>query len=163
MADPKGIDVRGELSEDCKTVKLEHGGLMRHLLHRFAGKALVVTLRIHRKRRSDAQNRYMWGVMVTCTRSWMLEKDGYAPSREAVYTWLRHQLGDTPRVEYINAVDTDTGEIKRVEVITMTGKRFSQMTTKEFAAAVDTLRDFLLPQGCDIPEPKGSNMYDDYL
>ena len=37
------------------------------------------------------------------------------------------------------------------------------MTTKEYAKALDTLRDYFLPLGCDIPEPRGENLLDDYL
>lgn len=163
MADTTGIEIGAELSADCSTIQLEHGRILRHVLQHWVGQRLIVSIRKFTKRRSDKQNRYMWGVMVTCVRAWMLEKDGHAPSKDAVYVWLRTLVGHELVTEELVWADPATGRKLTKEIITQTGKRFSQMSTKEFAAAVDFLRDYFLPLGCDIPEPKGDNLYSDYI
>lgn len=105
------------------------------------------------RRRSDAQNRYIWGVVVPCTRAWLKETTGEKYTPDFVYSWLRSSiLGAKPEVK------TVAGE----EVIVMTSKRFSKMTTVEFSEAIELILDTLAERGCIIPEPKANNFLSDF-
>ena len=137
-------------------LRLDQVTLFSRLMIKLFGYRLEIKVRPHRARRSDRQNRYMWGVVVVCIQAWneetgeldvpifddegnpVLDDEGYQlcrpPTKEEVYTWLRIVvLGHRPQIVVI----------QDVEVITMTGKRFSQMTTKEFADAVDEIQKFM--------------------
>ncbi len=152
MADTRIIDWSGFASGNFRTLDLEHPALAARVLRPWVGKRLLINISIFRKRRSLQQNRYMWGPFITCVRTWLLEKDGHAPSKEGVYVRLREIVGHEVRIEKILGKDT----------ISMTGKSFSQMNTVEFNEAIEFLREWFRLKGCDIPEPKGDCLWSDY-
>lgn len=139
-----GYEVMATLTDDCQFVAITHFRMLRRALQKFIGQDLIITIQILKSKRSDKQNRYMWGVVVPYVRHWLYETKGEKYSREQTYIWLRVKLlQEEPIIT----------EIDGVEVVTMTGKRFSAMNTAEFAEAVDTIRDKMLHRGLDIPEP----------
>lgn len=152
-----GFEVMATLTDDCQFVAITHFKMLRRALKPFIGKELLLTIQVLRYKRSDAQNRYMWSVIVPYVRHWLYETQGEKYKPEYVYSWLRVELlGEEPTVV----------EIAGREVITMTGKKFSAMNTKEFAEAVDTIRAEMLLRGLDIPEPqkgKRHNLISEFL
>lgn len=153
MPNTKSIDVTGYLSEDRTSISLEHAVALRHVFRAWEGRRLLLSVEPFARRRSNQQNRYMWGVVVVCVRAWHLERDGHAPSKDGVYAMLRRLCGHELKIEVINGV----------EAISMTGKRFSQMTTVEFENAVTFIRKYYAELGCDIPEPREDNLLSDYV
>lgn len=152
-----GYEVVATLDEDCSALQLTHFRMLRRALKKFVGKELILTINILKYKRSDAQNRYMWGVVVKYVKHWLKETKGETYTSNQVYTWLRIVLlAEEPVVTII------AGR----EIIEMTGKRFSAMSTAEFAIAVDTIREKMLAKGLDIPEPqkgKKHNMIHEFL
>lgn len=142
----------GELSEDFKSIKLEHGGIMRRLFQPWAGKKLLVNVTQFRRRRSDRQNRWIHGPCINRIRVWEGERTGETPSHDEVYTFLRTLCGCNLKI----------AKLYGQEVITMTGKRFSQMTTVEFSEAMETIMLFFGKKGCTIDPPKGESLWSDY-
>lgn len=147
----------GTMGEDF-TVSLMDSQRMGRLLKKYVEteKPLEVTISIHRRQRSLAQNRWIHGVCVPTVQGWLRDTQGEKYTHDEVYVFLNTVvLGSKPIIKDV------AGE----EVIVMTGKKFSAMTTLEFSDAVEeivryfTERDLTIP----LPKPKGSNLISDYL
>ena len=127
------------------------------ILNRFVGidKPLEITVSIHRRQRSLAQNRWIWGVCVPTVKGWLLDTKGEKYTADEVYYYINSILGRKP-------VFT---EIAGEEVIIMEGKRFSQMNTAEFADAVEEIVRYFDERDLEIllPKPKTNNLVSDYL
>ena len=146
-------ELTGELSEDMSII-LTSATSLRRILYHFLGEKLLIKISIFRPKRSDKQNRYMWGVIVPCVRAWLFETQGIKYTKDQAYAWINQEvLGNKPVIV----------DIMGVEVITLEGKRFSQMSTKEFAEAVDTIIVYFDPKGCRIPLPKENNLITDHI
>lgn len=152
MADTRVITVTGYLSEDMRTIELEHEGVMARLFQPWVGKRLNLDVSIFRRRRSDRQNRYVHGPVVNRVRIFEYERTGILLSHDATYAFLRNICGHKMHIDVIDGRD----------IITMTGKRFSQMTTVEFEEAMTTVRDYFEERGCHIEEPQGESLWTDY-
>jgi hypothetical protein len=155
MAKSRSLDFIGELQDDF-TLKLEgsEGASIRHLLSFFKGKELDITFSIHEKNRSAAQNRYIHGVVVPIVRTWFEETTGDRHTHDEVYMWLRVSLlKQSPIIKNVG------GE----QVIIMEGKRFSKMTTKEFAEAIDLIIATMAERDCPIPFPREENHITKFL
>lgn len=158
MALDETYELTGLLTEDCQYVQFNAWKMYQKTLRKWVGKDILVTIKVLRYKRSDKQNRYMFGVIVPYVRRWLYETQGEKFTPEQVYTWLRVKLLDEhPKITMI------AGE----EVVTMTGKKFSAMNTAEFAEAVDKIRIQMLERGLDIPEPKrgkaNHNLLEEFL
>lgn len=150
----KEWDVVGELTDDCQYIKLTHHTMLRRLINGLRGEKLRVRFSKLRMKRSDAQNRYMWGVVVPTVRAFFKETQGIIYTPDEAYTWLRiGLLGQKPEIR----------DVAGTEVIVMTGKRFSDMNTKEFAEATETILERMAEMGCVVPEPKQHNFITEFL
>lgn len=154
MSKDQKYTTSGELTDDCQFIKLDHYSALRRVTQRLLGQKLEVSFTVLRFKRSDAQNRYIWGVIVPCVQAWHLETFGEAKTKDEIYTWLRiGLLGHTPVLT----------EVMGVQVISMTGKRFSKMNTKEFAEATDLILKKMAEKHCIIPEPRQNNFLSDIV
>ncbi len=154
MAD-RTFEVTGTLADDGITIVFDHANMLKKLLkNTFAGKKIAIKLEVHKANRSAAQNRWIWGVCVPCVRAWIKETQGEVRDKDEVYLWLRMKfIGDKPEIK------TVMGE----EVIVMAGKRFSQMNTKEFAEAMESIVNQLAELGCNVPLPTDGNYLTDFI
>jgi hypothetical protein len=133
---------------------LDQAKIIRRVIAPAFGHRIEIKFRQHRARRSDRQNRYIWGVVVPCVRAWKLETEGVKYTKDEIYTWLRvGLLGHTPQIT----------EVSGVQVVIMGGKRFSQMNTKEFTDAIELIKQLLAEQGCNVPDPKQDNFLTDFI
>jgi len=147
-------EVTGTLSEDCKSLQLDHAVAMKRVIMWLKGEKLEIKFSKLRNRRSDKQNRYIWGVVVVVIQAWFKESQGEDLTKDQVYTWLRvGLLGHKPVIK----------EILGEEVIVMEGKHFSAMNTKKFALAIDSIIKQMDEKGCFIPLPKDGNFITDYV
>lgn len=146
---PEVLHVEGE-----PVIRLDQAKAIRRVIFSVFGVRMEVKFKPHRARRSDRQNRYIWGVVVPCVRAWKYETEGVKYEKDEIYLWLRvGLLGHKP-------VITD---VSGVQVITMSGKRFSQMNTKEFTDAIEDIRQRLALQDCVVPEPRQENFLSEFL
>lgn len=91
-----------------------------------AGKEVVVKLSKAAKRRSDAQNRYMWGILIPAVQKAMREEGSiYTP--EEVHDIMKESLGHYKVVEYHG---------QRFKIL----ERTKSLSTEEFCSYVDTYR-----------------------
>jgi hypothetical protein len=153
MAD-REFDVVGELQEDGVTLLLKHGKAFKRLTAKLVGQPLRVRFSVLRKKRSDAQNRYMWGVIVPTVAAWLRETQGEKYDKDDVYYWINGKvLGRQVKIK----------EIAGEEIAVMQGKRFSQMTTVEFNDAVEQILQYFAEMGLVIPEPRQHNFLHEFL
>lgn len=157
MAKERSFEVTGTLAEDGITIIFDHANMLKKLLKTtFEGKKIAIKLEVARNNRSAAQNRYIHGCVVPCVQAWMKETTGEKKDHDEVYLWLRLSLiGDKAEVK----------DVMGQQVIVMTGKRFSQMTTIEFADAIDIIIKAMDERGCHIPlpKPKEGNYLTDFI
>jgi hypothetical protein len=149
------IELTGALSEDGESVIVDHAKIMKRvLLRRFSDKKLIITVSVFYAKRSDAQNRYMWGVVVPMVKAWLLDTNGDKRTKDEVYLWLNQAiLGNKPAVKSINGYD----------VVALEGKRFSAMSTKEFGEAVEKIQQYFSQFDLSIPNPNEQNLITDHL
>jgi len=153
----KEITLLGKMDEDFR-VLFQDVRLFTRLLQPFqeTDKPLEITISIHRRQRSLAQNRWMWGVCVPTVLGWLKDTQGEKYTKDEVYYYINAKaVGRTPVIK----------EIAGEEVIILEGKRFSQMTTLEFSEAVDKIVAYFDERGLTIHLPKEgtNNLLSDYL
>lgn len=137
-------------------LKLKHWRVLRRVLFGWMDKELETELKPMRYKRSLAQNRYMWGVIVPTVQAFIKETSGEVKSKDAVYAFI-----NTCVLGYEVEVQTIFGR----EVLIMKGKRFSEMNTKEFADAVDKIIAHFDALGCyiQLPREKTNNTLTDFI
>ena len=134
----------GKLSNDCRSIIIEHAQSIVRLLYPHKDEQLEVNIKKFHRQRTIAQNNYVWGVVIPTIRAWMKERTGSCSTKEGMYAFLRISVvGQEVLIE----------EIAGVEVPVVGGKRFSQMTTVEFAEAIDKIILHYAEQGLEIPLP----------
>ena len=150
----KEVQLIGTLSDSLDGVSILHHRMYKNILKHLKGLELEILIRPLKRQRSEAQNRYMWGVVVPIVAQWYLEQEGMKLTKDQVYTFLRTRvLGQTPMVIVIDGM----------EMIHFTAKRFSQMNTKEFSDAVETILQYYADKGLEIPTPRKDNFIHDYF
>lgn len=146
----------GSMGEDYK-ISLMDAPKLGRILNKYVetDKPLEITISIHRRQRSLAQNRWLWGVCVPTVKGWLLDTQGEKYTSDEVYYYINSILGRKPVFKDV------AGE----EVIIMEGKRFSQMNTLEFSEAVDQIVLYFAERGLEIhlPDSKTNNLLSDYL
>jgi hypothetical protein len=142
----------GTLGDDM-SLRFQYAEALRGVFGHMFGKDLDIQVTILRKNRSNRQNRYLHGVVVPTVQAWLKETEGESFDHDKVYTMLRMDLGDTLEITQIQGKD----------VITMTGKRFSKMDTKEFAEAIDKLVAIYAEKECYIQLPNEECFLTDFI
>lgn len=147
----------GKLTPDCHSITIDHGSSMSRILKPIVDDPLEITIKKFYRKRTNAQNNWIWGPCIITIRAHMKEKNGVAPSAEAVYLFLRVGVCKQEVViETINGVD----------LMVVKGKHFSEMTTVEFAQKVEEIVEYYATEeGVEIPlpKPKTNNYITDYI
>lgn len=147
--------VVGELSPDGQSLVIANSVRAKRLWQHLGGVQLEVVFKKFYRKRSLAQNRWIWGICVPDVMQFLKETTGMVHSKEAIYTFLRTRvIGNELWVETIDDQD----------VIYLSGKRFSQMNTVEFSEAVEKIVAYYAERGLIIrlPKPKTNNLVTDY-
>jgi hypothetical protein len=155
MASDYEYTFSGKLTDDCKQLTIDFASTVIRLLQPIKDDELEITIKKFRRNRTSAQNRYIHGVVVPTVRAWMKDNDGECPSHEGMYAFLRIKVvGHEVVIE----------DVAGVEIPVVSGKRFSQMNTKEFGEAIDKIILHYAEQGLEIPlpDPKSNNLTTDF-
>ena len=108
----------------------------------FEDKIITITFELFKKKRSDNQNRYYWGVLIPLTRIAVKELWGEDWNIEETHEYLKVNLN------YYEIVNEKTGEITRKT------KSTTENTTVEMETYHLKIRMFLLEWfDIDAPEP----------
>ena len=155
MSSNPELTVVGELSPDGQSLVISNSFRAKRLWKHLQGVQLEITFKKFFRKRSLAQNRWIWGICVPDVIQFLFDTTGVLHSKEAVYAFLRTRvIGNEMWVETIDDQD----------IIFLSGKRFSQMNTKEFTDAVEKIVLYYAERGMKIrlPKPKTNNFITDY-
>lgn len=110
----------------------------------FEGKTVNVTIQLHRKRRSNPQNAYMWGVVIPLIQEGLKDATGEVRDFESIHYQILLPLF-APKREIVNK---ETGEVVSEKMTS------SEMTTTEMMEYFQSIQkwaaEFL---GINIPDP----------
>lgn len=145
--------VIGTLREEDMSLRIQYGEALRGVFGHMLGRELDIQVTVLRKNRTNRQNRYIHGVVVPTVQAFYRETQGEEYTHDEVYAKLRVKLGDKLIIK----------EVAGDKIITMSGKRFSKMDTKEFAQAIDALIQLFAEDGCYIAEPNEECFLTDFI
>jgi len=147
-------DFKGKLSEDRTQIILDFPKVVARVLRPLADKELIVRITEYKKKRSDAQNRWLWGVAYVTIAQFLKETQGEKHDKEAIHAHnLKVILGYTLEPTII------AGE----EVFRVVGKTTSKLNTQEFSDMADKLVAYWAERGCEIPLPEDDNFFTDFV
>jgi hypothetical protein len=154
MASDYEYTFSGKLTEDCKGLTIDFATTVIRLLYPIKEDILEINIKKFRKKRTDRQNRWIWGYAIITVQAFLKETTGSYPSKEALYTFFRVNIvGDEPVVENVHGVD----------VIVLKGKRFSQCTTVEFSERAEKIIRYYAEMGLELKfEEKSDNLITDF-
>ena len=159
----KEIYIKGMLDLASLSIIFNDSPVVKRSLKKMANNEELLEVRVRplRYNRSDAQNRYYWGVCVVHIMVHLEKTQGHKFGRDEVHQLnLKYVCGDClVPVEIPDPINGGTA-IYYKEIT----KSTSKMNTLEFANFIDELRGFWGQAGCDIPEPeqdKNSNFLED--
>ena len=133
---------------------LDHPEMFRRRLDALEGKDLVVEIKELKPKRSDALNRYFWGVVIPTISEYHKEITGEKVTDDSLYTYLLTQFAGC-KLEVKNTFGS--------EVIVMEGLTSSKMTTEQFMQFLDNLRLHYMNEGLDIPEPTDTGTIQSFI
>lgn len=146
-------ELKGVLSETATGVEFENGKAMSRVLRKWKGKTLHIVIKPFKRKRSDNQNRWMWGVAYVCIQAYLKETEGSAPSKEEIHL---HNL------QIVQGVKIESKVILGETVFTVNEKRTSSMSTVEFNEMKEKLQAYWAERDCIIPDPNEDNFLTDY-
>lgn len=133
---------------------LDSPDLFRRRLDALEGKDLYITITEVKPKRSDALNRYFWGVVIPALKEHHYNETGEKVTDDSLYLYLLTNFAGV------------TLEVKKVydkEIITMSGLTSSKMNTEQFMAFLDAIRLHYLNLGVEIPEPTSTGTIQSFL
>ena len=132
-----------EITTDVKNGSFSRNqNRIREAIRSYEGKTLTLTLKVSRKERSISQNNYYWAVIVVIWRKLIQDEWGEFLTSKEVHEFLKYNCN------YIEHVDTNTGEILRVSKST---KENSTVEQEEFHSRARQLAQSMF--NTEIPLP----------
>ena len=119
----------------------------RHLPF-YEDKELSITVEVHKNKRSNAQNRYLHGVIVPAVIRWVKETQGETTTIDEAKAFIYKSVLDH-RIVFKTILNE--------EVMLLEGKHFSKMTTTEFNEAKEKVQKYFSERGLEIPDPVETN------
>ena len=148
----KEVEITCTLDENSNIV-WDYPKIMPRILRHFGGKKLLMKLSVLTTKRSDAQNRYLHGVVCVSIMYWHKQNTGEKYTIDEVKAFIYMKI-----LGYNLKCTTMLGQ----EVFIMEGKHFSQMNTVEFNEAKEKVQDYFAELGCVIPDPNQNNFITDF-
>lgn len=147
------LEFLGDVMEDGKLQwykpQFVHGALRQ-----FADKQVEVTVRLVRKKRSNAQNRWYWGIAISqCILPHIKNSTGEIQTKENIHAFHLSQI-----LEVKSKTHTVLGKTVMIFEYVST----STMTTIEFNNFKELIQAFWAQRGCVIPDPVGQSFLNEY-
>jgi hypothetical protein len=147
---PESYDFIGYLNEEGSGIDLSHWRPLAPLLRKYKDKRLIVTLVEYKKHRSDAQNRYFHGPLISSVKAFYRETEGVDYDTDEVKAIIYQRvLGRKIKITMVDGV----------EVIAYEGKRLSSMKTHEFAKAIEKIFLYYDEKDWYIPPPPDRGLH----
>ena len=133
-----------EIITDVKNGSLKRNrNRIREAIRSFEGKTITLSIKTKGKERSNMQNSYYWAVIVVIWRKLIQDEWGEFMTSKEVHEFLKYNCN------YIEKIDTETGEILRVSKST---KENSTTEQEEFHLKARLLAETMF--NCEIPLPE---------
>lgn len=120
------------------------------LIHTYADKDVEVSIKAHKRKRSDRQNRWYWGVAVPTVQSGILEQTGILHEKDTIHALILNAVG---------AISMETKIVMGMNVIQVKQKRTSEMSVEEFLNFYMQIQEHFAEKGIIIPDPIQDNFY----
>lgn len=134
-------------------VVIHHHYRVKGLLLQDEGKDIDITIGKAKKRRSDAQNRWYWGVAIKTVIEELLRLQGEPYEKNDIHHYI---LNNVVKAKF------KTKEVMGTLVTYTETKSTSAMSTKEFSKFVFELQVHFDRKGIIIPDPEKDNYTNDY-
>ncbi len=115
----------------------------KNIISNFEGEDVLITLNKFRSKRSLAQNSYYWGVIIPTVQQYIFDNMGENYSKEDIHSF---------HLSRIAGVKVETKEFLGELIMSVDGKRTSDMDVEQFTEFVNKLQLFWSEKGCFIPE-----------
>lgn len=136
------------------TLKFYREDLVCNALFPLANKQVHVTVSEHRKKRSDGQNRWYWGVAISkCIIPFLYETQGESYTKDEIHSFHLCKL--------IQAQFT-TKIVMDVTVLIFNDLSTSKMNTLEFNQFKEKIQKYWAEKGLDIPDPVANSFINEY-
>lgn len=135
-------------------VYLHNPELFMRRLESLEGKELEIHIQPLSTKRSDNLNRYFWGVVMPCIKSFHMETTGNKITDDSLYTYLLTEFA---------GVKLGVENVFGREIIVMEGLTSSKMNNEQFLDFLDKIRLHYLEIGLDIPLPTDTNTIQSFL
>lgn len=149
----KSYDLPGKLNKDCTAFVFDNPSFTSRVLKKWQDSELFVKIQKLSKNRSDAQNRWLWGVCYVKIASWHYDNEGVKYQPEEIHAFVCTR---------ILGYKYNQTEIMGQEVLILEGARTSKMTTVEFMEAKEKIQAFYAELGLEIPDPTQLSFLTDY-
>ncbi len=150
----KEIEASGKMREDLTGIDFTFPKAMQRISSVFVGSDLLIKFKVLRYSRSDAQNRWLWGVAYPTIAGWHKETQGERITADEI-----HAITCSVILGRRLIIKEKDG----VEYAFFEGKTSSQLNTKEFTELMEQLQQFWAEKGCYIADPKQNNLITDHL
>lgn len=122
--------------------------LIRDAIATFEGKTISLTIKRHRKQRSNPQNSFYWGIVIPLVQEGLREATGEVRDSNSIHYNILLPM-HAPLREIIN---TSTGEIIQERITS------SEMTTSEFMDFIVSIQQWAAEfLNIEIPDPNSEN------
>lgn len=148
------IYLKGKISKNGDKILLADGEILANVLEPFRDKELELVITEFKRTRSNQQNRYYWGIVIPTIIAWHKETQGKTPTPEQIH------LFNLTKIAGHKIIQTN---ILGEDVFTLEKASSSKMKVGEFESFLLDISDYFGELGCEIPEPNGDSLINDYL
>jgi len=144
------MDIIANVNEEGHLVPQNLEEIKAMMVSSFEGKDVEVSIKAHKRKRSNRQNRWYWGVAIPTVQSGILEQTGILEEKETIHALILSAVG---------GLTMETKHIMGMNVIRVNQKRTSDMSVEEFSNFFERVIGHFAEKGIVIPEPTLDNFY----
>lgn len=115
----------GELVEDCSSIRLINYKTIRRVIKKIKGKKLEVVFKVLEFTRSNAQNRWLWGVAYITIAAFLKETQGRSYSKEEVHEHSKQYVLNDGATE-TSVVLTQDEYTKLIDTVSSKGMEYGE-------------------------------------
>ena len=136
------VNLKGTVNKGRVMIKNE--SFFSELISQFEDKDIIISLKEEKKKRSDKQNDWYWGVAIPTIQVDIQNQSGEIYSKDDIHDW---NLNKAVKLK------TEVKEMFGETIIIYRQKRTSKMNTKEFNNFKEKIQKYWAEMGIYIPDP----------
>jgi len=151
----KTLNLKGKLADDKKSVNFYNADIISETLNGKGGADVDITMTFGKIKRTDAQNRWLWGVVYPLVIYEIRNRTGEDVTAAELHT---HNL------QTIQGAKLEWKKVMGCDVLFIEEARSSKMDTEQFSDMVEKLVAWYAEnKQIFIPLPSGDNTLNDFL